>query len=152
MPRKYHDQDRFRVVDGVFGLGFIGRFNGEPFTEHQPPGSGLRSDVCLLLGRQADSRRESPAPWCRLVFDGDKRDLARLYSVWESTSDFGTGNQVKYTREPAEHSLDLGEAYGLKASVSGKEISGVMYYVVRLEPSRIGWPNRGFFLVRNHGP
>lgn len=143
VPQKYYRQDKFRVLEGVFGL---------KIESDDLHGGTRRLNVCLLLGRQADSRRETPAPWCRLVLDGEKRDLVRLYSVYESTADFGTSSRVSYTREPSEHSLELGEGHSLKTSVSAKEISGVMYYVVRLEPLRIGWLNRGLFLVRGHGP
>lgn len=114
------------TLEGVLGLGLLST------SVEASPVCKLRSDVSLLLGWSLDL--ENQIPWCCLVYNDGMRDLARLYSEHKKIEQNGTNEKVSEIYGHSEHSLGLGHGYSLKASVKKKEVSGVMYYVVCLEP------------------
>lgn len=89
----------------------------------------------LIIGRQADSRRMSPQPWCRfLVCDSDSLKPEDTISSYASA--YASGLTAK-AQEQDSSVFRLGfDEHVVKATVQPKEISGIFYYVLSLLPIR----------------
>lgn len=87
--------------------------------------------IILIIGRQADSRRMSPQPWCRfLACDSDSLKPEDIISSY--ASDLTAKAQEQ---DSSVFRLDFDE-YVIRATVQPKEISGIFYYVLSLLPIR----------------